>query len=99
MGDRFTGPLPAWNKTRAIWAGSDTDNPENPLAGYTFVYLPTANGDVFLGDSVTTYDVPAMGGQPAGKINILHKGYDNAASALDWMFKTYRDPETVAVMG
>jgi hypothetical protein len=77
----------------------DTDNPENPLADYTIVYLPTANGDVFLGDSVTTYDVPAMGGQPAGNINILHKGYDNAASALDWMFKTYQDPKTVAVMG
>jgi hypothetical protein len=77
----------------------DTDNRENPLADYTMVYLPTANGDVFLGDSVRTYDVPAMGGQPAGKINILHKGYDNAASALDWMFKTYRSPKTVAVMG
>ena len=77
----------------------DTDNPENPLADYTVVYLPSGNGDLFLGDSVTTYDVPAIGGQPAGKINILHKGYDNAASALDWMFKTYRAPKTVAVMG
>jgi hypothetical protein len=77
----------------------DTDNPENPLAGYTIVYLPTANGDVFLGDSVATYDVPPMGGRPAGRIDILHKGYDNAASALDWMFNTYRTPETVAVMG
>jgi hypothetical protein len=46
----------------------DIDNPENPLADYTIVYLPTANGDVFLGDSVTTYDVPAMGGQPEGKM-------------------------------
>ena len=77
----------------------DADNPENPLADYTTVYLPTANGDVFLGDAVTTYDVPAMAGQPAGTITILHKGYDNAASALDWMFKTYPDPKTVAVMG
>ena len=77
----------------------DTDNPENPLADYTVVYLPTGNGDLFLGDSVTTYDVPAMGGRPAGKITILHKGYDNAVSALDWVFRTYRDPKTVAVMG
>lgn len=77
----------------------NADNPENPLAGYTIVYLPTCNGDVFLGDSVTTYNIPAKGGQPASKINILHKGYDNAASALDWMFKTYKSPKTVAVMG
>jgi len=77
----------------------DTGNPENPLADYTIVYLPTANGDVFLGDSVTTYDIPAMRGQPAGKIDILHKGFDNALSALDWMFKTYQHPKTVAVMG
>ncbi|MEO8779412.1 MAG: hypothetical protein ABI389_12185 [Rhodanobacter sp.] len=77
----------------------DTDNPENPLADHTIVYLPTGNGDLFLGDSVTTYDVPAMSGQPEGKIDILHKGYDNADSALDWMFKTYRYPQSVAVMG
>jgi hypothetical protein len=77
----------------------DTDNPENPIADYTLVYLPTCNGDVFLGDSVTTYDIPAMGGQPAGSIEILHKGYDNALAALDWMFKTYRHPKTAAVMG
>jgi hypothetical protein len=77
----------------------DTLNPENPLAGYTMVYLPTANGDLFLGDSVTTYDVPAMGGQPAGEMDILHKGYDNAACALDWVFKTCPDPRTVTVMG
>jgi hypothetical protein len=77
----------------------DTDNPENPFADYTLVYLPTANGDCFLGDAVAAYDVPAMGGKPAGKIDILHKGYDNAASALDWMFKAYPDPKTVAVVG
>jgi hypothetical protein len=77
----------------------DTDNRENPLAGYTMVYLPTANGDVFLGDSVTTYDVPPMDGHPASKINILHKGYDNAMAALDWMFKTYPDATAVTVLG
>lgn len=77
----------------------DTDNPQNPLADWTIVFLPTANGDVFLGDSVATYDVPAMNGRPAGTINILHKGFDNAVSALDWMFKTYPAPRTVAVLG
>ncbi|HEX4198162.1 MAG TPA: hypothetical protein VHZ26_12035 [Caulobacteraceae bacterium] len=77
----------------------DTENPENPLAGHTMVFLPTANGDAFLGDSVTTYDVPAINGRPAGEITILHKGYDNAVSALDWMFKTYPDAESIAVMG
>jgi hypothetical protein len=77
----------------------DTGNPENPLADHTLVYLPTANGDVFLGDSVTAYEIPGMGGKAAGTLHILHKGYENAASALDWMFQTYRDPKNVAVMG
>jgi hypothetical protein len=99
-GKPFYNPFAGLEKDPSKFGGVfDTDNPENPLADYTAVYLPTANGDVFLGDSVTTYDVPAMGGHPAGRINILHKGYDNAASAVDWMFKTYRDPQTVAVMG
>ena len=77
----------------------DIANPENPLVDYIMVYIPTANGDVFLGDSVTVYDVPAMGSHPAGKITILHRGYDNAMPALDWMFKTYPDPTTVAMLG
>ncbi|RDL35849.1 Uncharacterized protein BP5553_06461 [Venustampulla echinocandica] len=99
-GKRFYRPYAGLDEDPSDLGGVfDSDNPENPLADYTTVYLPTANGDVFLGDSVTVYDVPAMGGQPAGKITILHKGYDNAASALDWVFKTYPEPTTVAVMG
>jgi len=77
----------------------DTANPENPLADYTLIYLPTANGDVFLGDAAPVYDTPAMNGHPAGQVTILHKGFDNALLALDWMFKTYPRPKTVAVMG
>lgn len=77
----------------------DSENPENPLRDYTLVYLPTANGDVFLGDSCTTYDVPAIGGRLAARIDILHKGYENAVCALDWIFSTYLDPRTVAVIG
>ena len=73
---------------------------ENPLADYTMFPLPTANGDLFLGDSVhgrMTFQQWVVSLQE--KFNILHKGYDNAASALDWMFKTYRDPKSVAVIG
>ncbi len=77
----------------------DTANPENPIGDYTLIFLPTANGDVFLGDAATTYDVPAMGEHPAESIEILHKGYANAAAALAWVFATYREPRTVAVMG
>jgi Pectinacetylesterase len=77
----------------------DTDNVENPLADYTLIYLPTANGDVFLGDATPVYDTPAMNDHPEGKLTILHKGFDNAMAALDWMFRTYKQPNTVAVMG
>jgi len=77
----------------------DTDNPENPLADHTLIYLPTANGDVFLGDATPVYDTPAMNGRSEGKLTILHKGFDNAMLALDWMFRTYSQPNTVAVMG
>ena len=77
----------------------DTENVENPLADYTLIYLPTANGDAFLGDATPVYDTPAMNGHPEGKLKILHKGFDNAMLALDWMFGTYPKPNTVAVMG
>lgn len=77
----------------------DTDNVENPLAEYTLIYIPTANGDVFLGDAAPVYDMPAMNGHPEGKLPILHKGFDNAMLALEWMFGSYPQPRTVAVMG
>ena len=77
----------------------DTENVGNPLSDYTLVYLPTANGDIFLGDAAPLYDTPAMNGHPEGKVKILHKGFDNAMHALDWIFKTYPKPNTVAVMG
>jgi len=77
----------------------DTDNAENPLADYTLIYLPTANGDVFLGDATRVYETPAMNGHPEGTAKILHRGFDNAMSALDWMFGTYSKPDTVAVLG
>lgn len=99
-GKSFYRPFAGFEQDPSKFGGVfDTENPENPFAGYTIVFLPTCNGDVFLGDSVTTYEMPPTGGQPGGKIEILHKGYDNAASALDWMFKTYRHPKTVAVVG
>ncbi|HET9955270.1 MAG TPA: pectin acetylesterase-family hydrolase [Polyangiaceae bacterium] len=91
----FAGP----DQNPSEWGGVfDTDNPENPLADYSFVFLPTCNGDVFLGDSITTYATPTSG-PPADTFQILHEGYDNAMSALTWMFGTYRNPETVAVLG
>ncbi|MCJ2124971.1 pectinacetylesterase family protein [Methylobacterium sp. J-077] len=77
----------------------DTDHPENPLADYTLVYLPTANGDVFLGDAATSYDVPSMSGHPEGTLTILHKGFDNAMLALRWMFGAYPRPDAVVVSG
>ena len=98
-GKRFYQPYAGLEQDPSNRGGIfDTDNLENPLADHTLIYLPSANGDVFLGDSVTTYDVPSMGGQPAGTIDILHKGYDNALSALAWIFGTYRVPKSVAIV-
>lgn len=74
-------------------------HPENPLADHTMVYLPTANGDLFLGDAAPVYDMPAMNGHPAGELPILHKGFDNAMLALEWMFATYPRAHSIVVMG
>jgi len=99
-GNSFYNPIAGLEQDPSNSGGVfDTSNPENPIADHTLVFLPTCNGDVFLGDALMTYDVPAMAGLPAGTLQIVHKGYDNAMSALDWMFETYRDPQTVVVLG
>jgi hypothetical protein len=68
----------------------DADNPENPVAGYSIVYVPYCTGDVHLGDRVNDYD---------GAITISHTGFDNASAGLDAVLANYPDVEQLVVAG
>jgi hypothetical protein len=65
------------------------DNPDNPLADWSFVFVPYCTGDVFLGDATTTY----------GEITVEHNGFENAMYGLDFVIENYGDASQLLVTG
>jgi hypothetical protein len=68
----------------------DTDNPENPLAEHSIVYVPYCTGDVHIGNATTDY---------GDGVVVEHKGHENALKALDYLVATYPDAEQLVVTG
>ena len=68
----------------------DAANPENPLAEYSFVYVPYCTGDAHLGTRTARYDET---------LTVEHKGYLNATAALDHLVASYPDVEELVVTG
>lgn len=68
----------------------DFAQPENPLADYSFVYVPYCTGDVHLGNKETTY---------GEGLTVQHRGYPNGLLALDHLAAAYPDAETIVVAG
>jgi acetyl esterase/lipase len=68
----------------------DADNPENPLADHSIVYVPYCTGDVHLGNTTTEYSPDVV---------IEHRGAANANAALEYLVEQYADAEQVLVTG
>ena len=67
----------------------DASNPENPLAGYSIVFVSYCTGDYHLGTQTVEYVSGA----------VQHKGALDAAAALNWTFANYPRPQEVVVAG
>lgn len=65
------------------------ERPDNPMAGYSTVYVPYCTGDVHLGNRVADYD----------GLVVNHLGYVNAMAALDHLVAQYPDATEVVVTG
>lgn len=66
----------------------DIDNPDNPIADYTQVFIPYCSADLFTGATDTTYFLS----QPDNSIlpwTIHHRGNDNVAAVLRWLADYY----------
>lgn len=86
LADAQAPPLPA----AGIW---DFDNPDNPYADYSVVYLPYCDGSVFAGDN----DVvdPSF---PFGPVR-FHRGLRNQSAGMDVARATFPDARVVTVAG
>jgi hypothetical protein len=68
----------------------DADDPRNPLAGHSMVYVPYCTGDVHLGDRTTEY---------SDTVTIEHNGFPNARFGLDRVIEQFPDVEQLVVAG
>ena len=68
----------------------DEENAENPLAGYSFVYVPYCTGDVHIGNTTTEY---------SADLSVRHNGYPNALAALDHLVEAFPDTAELVVAG
>lgn len=68
----------------------DVADADNPLAGYSVVYVPYCTGDLHLGDNTQDY---------GGGVVVEHKGRVNATAALEGMAESFPDAEEVVVLG
>lgn len=75
------------------------DDPENPFANHSVVFVPYCTGDVHIGDRDAVYEVPATEDAPARELTIHHRGYTNGRAVLDWTWEHFLGPETVFVTG
>jgi hypothetical protein len=66
------------------------DDPRNPVAGWSIVFVPYCTGDVFLGNKTTQY---------ADDVTINHKGAVNARAALDGLAAMFPDTTQLLVTG
>ena len=68
----------------------DWDNPDNPFADWTVVFVPYCSGDVFQGDAEHAY---------TPELTIQHRGARHAQKGLDHVVETSPDASQLFVTG
>lgn len=72
----------------------DFDNPDNPFREYHAVYIPSCTGDVHWGNNVRTYEKA-----DGSELTIYHRGFTNAAAALEWAYTHVSAPQSIFITG
>jgi hypothetical protein len=68
----------------------DFDDPANPLADHSFIYVPYCTGDAHLGTASRRY---------SPDLTVEHKGFLNGSAALDHLVDAYPDTQELVVAG
>jgi hypothetical protein len=78
----------------------DTDNPDNPFKGWSFVFIPYCTGDIHWGAVDTEYvDYLGIYGPQNDSLTIKHRGFVNFMAVLEWITETFRRPHKIFVSG
>ena len=77
----------------------DRANAENPVRGFTKVYVPYCTGDVHLGARTVAFDIPATPTDSARQFQIHHNGAANVTAVFEWLYAHVPSPRTILVTG
>lgn len=69
----------------------DNDDPQNPFASWSKVFIPYCTGDIHIGSNDYTYtDVNgAVTGFPGAPVTVQHRGFDNFMAVREWLKRYY----------
>ena len=78
---------------------NDHSRADNPVQGWTHIFIGYCTGDIHAGDNVKTY-IDANADDPAKKeLVINHKGAPNTRAVLSWVYKNFPAPQQLLVTG
>ncbi len=70
------------------------DNPLNPIADYSVVFVPYCTGDIFTGSSTQSFTA-----DDGSSFTIHFAGFTDAQAVLNWTYTNYPDPTNLIVTG
>jgi hypothetical protein len=76
----------------------DVNNPQNPYANWSMLFISYCTGDVHVGSTDTVYQNPLP---PNNRVTIHHRGFDNFLYAINWLKDNHPeiDPDKIVVAG
>ena len=72
----------------------DFANAENPFLDYSMVFVPYCTGDGHMGNNIQVYEA-----NDGTELQVNHRGFVNASSALDWVYGNFEQPESIFLAG
>jgi hypothetical protein len=86
------------NKPALMGGILDVNNPKNPYADWSMLFISYCTGDVHVGSADTVYANPISPSPLPNPVTIHHRGFDNSVYALNWV-KGKIKPDKILVAG
>jgi hypothetical protein len=91
---RVTAGQGSGNDPREYDGAFAPDNPENPFAEWSQVFVSYCTGDVHLGDREARYSR-----DESDNFSVQHRGRRNADAVLEYVYEEFPDPGVIMVAG
>ncbi|MEO1291077.1 MAG: pectin acetylesterase-family hydrolase [Chloroflexota bacterium] len=74
-------------------------NQANPIQEANIVFVPYCSGDLHMGNSQATFEVPPEAGYSDPEIDVFFNGFNNASAVLEWVYANFQSPSRLLISG